>query len=178
MFGGMSDHLKVPVADFDPSGQYARNKRHIGNKFSSELFSDTAIDFLKNYKSNDPFLMYVAYTAPHDPRMAPSRYTDLYPWRQVELPKNFMPEHPFDNGEMKIRDEMLAPFPRTPDVIKQNIAAYYAMITEVDEQMGRVLDTLRETGHADNTIVVFAADRTSRMPIGSFGKSTGSSRRT
>ena len=158
MFGGMSDHLKVPVADFDPTGQYPKSKRHIGNKFSSELFSETAIDFLQSYKSDDPFLMYVAYTAPHDPRMAPKRYTDLYPWEKIELPKNFMPEHPFDNGEMKIRDEMLAPFPRTPDIVKQNIAAYYAMITEVDEQMGRVLDTLRQTGHADNTMVVFAAD--------------------
>ena len=158
MFGGMSDHLKVPVADFDPSGQYPKSKRHTGSKFSSELFSETAIDFLRNYKSDDPFLMYVAYTAPHDPRMAPKRYTDLYPWQKIDLPKNFLPEHPFDNGEMKIRDEMLAPFPRTPDIVKQHIAAYYAMITEVDEQMGRVLETLRETGHADNTIVVFAAD--------------------
>ena len=158
MFGGMSDHLKVPVADFDPSGRYPKNQRHIGGKFSSELFSDTAIDFLRGYQSDDPFLMYVAYTAPHDPRMAPNRYTDLYPWEKIELPKNFLPEHPFDNGELKIRDELLAPFPRTPEIVKRNIAAYYAMITEVDEQMGRVLEALRQTGRAENTIVVFAAD--------------------
>ena len=158
MFGGMSDHLKVPVHNFDPSGVYPPKGFHTGEKFSSELFSETAIGFLKNYKSEDPFFMYVAYTAPHDPRMAPQRYLDMYPWQKVKLPENFLPEHPFDNGEMRIRDEMLAPFPRTADVIKQNIAAYYAMITEVDEQMGRVLQALKESGRADNTIVVFAAD--------------------
>lgn len=157
-FGGMSDHLKVPVADFDPSGRYPKDKRYPGAKFSSELFSDSAVDFLDHYKSDDPFLMYVAYTAPHDPRMAPKRYLDRYPWEKITMPENFLPQHPFDNGELKIRDEMLAPFPRTPDVIKQNIAAYYAMITEVDEQMGRVIQALERSGHADNTIVVMAAD--------------------
>ena len=70
-FGGMSNHLEVPVADFDPSGKYPKDKRHIGEQFSSNLFTDSAIKFLKNYKDDKPFLMYVAYTAPHDPRMAP-----------------------------------------------------------------------------------------------------------
>src|SRR5437773_12478267 len=61
-FGGMSNHLQVPVADFDPSGKYPKEKRHIGEKFSSNLFTDSAIRFLKHYKDDKPFLMYVAYT--------------------------------------------------------------------------------------------------------------------
>ncbi|QOY90332.1 sulfatase-like hydrolase/transferase [Paludibaculum fermentans] len=157
-FGGMSDHLKVPIADYDASGQYPKEKRYTGAKFSSELFSDSAVDFLDRYKGDDPFVMYVAYTAPHDPRMAPKRYLDRYPWQDIKLPANFLPQHPFDNGELRIRDEMLAPFPRTPDVVKQNIAAYYAMITEVDEQMGRVVQALERSGRAENTIIVMAGD--------------------
>ena len=163
----MSDHLKVPVADFDPQGIYPKEQRHIGEKFSSELFTDSALKFLREQKGDDPFFMYVAYTAPHDPRMAPKEYTELYPPEKITLPPNYMPQHPFDNGEMHVRDEELAPHPRTPQVIKENIAAYYAMITEVDEQMGRVLKALDESGKADNTIVIFAADN--GLAVGQHG---------
>jgi arylsulfatase A-like enzyme len=166
-FGGMSNHLEVPVADFDPTGRYPTNQRHKGDKFSSVLFSDSVIKFLKEYKRDDPFLAYVAYTAPHDPRMAPKEFLDLYPPERIELPRNFLPEHPFDNGEMKVRDEALAPWPRTPQIAREHIAAYYAMITDLDQQIGRVLDTLEATGRADNTIVIFAADN--GLAVGQHG---------
>lgn len=165
-FGGMSNHLQVPVRDFDPTGQY-KTKPHMGPKFSSELFADSAIKFLKEYKSDDPFLMYTAFTAPHDPRMAPKEYVDMYPPSKITLPKNFMPEHPFDNGELKIRDEQLAPWPRTPEIIRENIAAYYAMITHADFHIGRVLKALEESGKADNTIILFAADN--GLAVGQHG---------
>lgn len=157
-FGGMSDHLRVPVADFDPSGAYPEAKRHTGGNFSSELFSDSAIRFLKDRPRGKPFLAYVAYTAPHDPRMAPREFAQLYPPSKIALPRNFMPRHPFDNGEMQIRDEALAPWPRTPEMVREHIAAYYAMITHLDAQIGRVLDALAESGEAGNTIVLFAGD--------------------
>jgi arylsulfatase A-like enzyme len=166
-FGGMADHLKTPVAPFDPSGAYPAASRQPGSKFSSELFSDSAISFLNGHNTRDPFLMYVSYTSPHDPRMAPSKYTAMYPWEKIALPKNYLPEHPFDNGEMRIRDENLAPFPRTPEIVKQHIAAYYAMISEVDEQIGRVLNALEKSPHARNTIIVFAGDN--GLAVGQHG---------
>src|SRR5262249_37846224 len=128
-FGGMSDHLAVPVNDFDPSGQYLASKRHTGEKFSSELFADSVIQFLKQQSPDRPFLAYTAFTAPHDPRMAPKEYAVMYDPEKIEVPRNFLPEHPFDNGEMKVRDEALAPWPRTEKVVREHIAAYYAMIT-------------------------------------------------
>jgi arylsulfatase A-like enzyme len=158
-FGGMSDHYAVPVNDFDPTGEYPKESRpRRQGKHSSELFSDAAVDFLRNYKDDDPFLVYVSYTAPHDPRTAPKKYHDMYDPNKLTLPASFMPEHPFDNGQMRIRDEELAPWPRTPAEIRKHLADYYAMITHVDAQIGRVLNALRETGHADNTIIVFSAD--------------------
>ncbi len=166
-FGGMSNHLEVPVHDFDASGEYPKDSSYIGKSFSSELFSDAAIRFLREYDEDAPFYMYVSYTAPHDPRMAPKEYANLYDPADIRLPENFMPEHPFDNGELHIRDEELAPFPRTPEVIREHIAAYYAMITHLDAQVGRVLETLEETGHAENTIIVFAGDNgLARYPPG------------
>ncbi|MHC4665491.1 MAG: sulfatase-like hydrolase/transferase, partial [Planctomycetota bacterium] len=127
-FGGMSDHYKVPICDFDPTGKYSKESRyHKEGKHSSELFSDAAVEFLLNYKKEDkPFFVYVSYTAPHDPRTAPKEYHDMYEPAKIALPENFTPEHPFDNGEMRIRDEKLAGWPRTHEEIRRHIADYYA----------------------------------------------------
>ncbi|MBS1828944.1 MAG: sulfatase-like hydrolase/transferase [Acidobacteria bacterium] len=157
-FGGMGDQLKMPVQDFDPSGAYPKSAIHPSGKFASELFADTAVGFLNGYKSEQPFLLYCAFTSPHDPRMAPKQFADMYSPDKVTLPKNFLPEHPFDNGELKVRDELLAPHPRTPEVVKQHLADYYAMVSEVDHQIGRILDALDRSPHAGNTYVVFAGD--------------------
>jgi arylsulfatase A-like enzyme len=158
-FGGMSDHYRVPVNDFDPTGRYPKeSRRRREGKHSSELFSDAAIDFLRTYRGDKPFFVYVSYTAPHDPRTASREYHDMYDPDKIALPASFMPEHPFDNGEMRIRDEKLAAWPRTPQEIRRHIADYYAMITHVDAQIGRVLQALKQTGRANNTIIVFSAD--------------------
>ncbi|MEK7676869.1 MAG: sulfatase/phosphatase domain-containing protein, partial [Verrucomicrobiota bacterium] len=71
---------------------------------------------------------------------------------------SFLPEHPFDNGELKVRDEQLLPWPRLPEAVPQEMAAYYGMITHLDAQIGRILRALEETGRADNTLIIFAAD--------------------
>ncbi len=174
-FGGMDDHWNVPACNFDPTGKYQQrcyktadfvtqrvvqkicDHIHAG-KHSSELFCDAAIDYLRNYKGDDPFFMYISFMAPHDPRTMPGEYLDMYDPDRIDLPENFMPEHPFDNGELRIRDEMLAGFPRTPEEIRRHIAAYYAMITHADAQIGRVLEILKGTGKDENTIIVFAGD--------------------
>jgi arylsulfatase A-like enzyme len=90
--------------------------------------------------------------------MAPEQFTRLYPESRVKIPANFLPQHPFDNGELKVRDELLAPHPRRPEVVRQHIAAYYAMISEVDFHIGRVLDALEKSGLAGNTYIFFASD--------------------
>ncbi|MCD6354580.1 MAG: sulfatase-like hydrolase/transferase [Prolixibacteraceae bacterium] len=166
-FGGMSNHLKVPVYDFDPSGEYPKNKQYIGDKFSSVLFADAAIDFIKNYKNEKPFFAYVAFTSPHDPRMAPDKYVKMYDEDKIVVPPNFKPKHPFDNGELIIRDELLAPFPRTKKIVRQEMLAYYAMISTVDDQIGRILDVLKEKGLDKNTIIVFAGDN--GLAVGQHG---------
>ena len=167
-FGGMSDQYKVPVRDFDPTGKYPKEKIYYDEgKHSSELFSDAAIKFLRDYKDDKPFFVYIAYTAPHDPRHMPKEYLDMYDPQRIILPRNFLPEHPFDNGDMKIRDEKLAPWPRTPQEIRKHIAAYYAMITHVDAQIGRVLAVLKETGQTENTIIVFSGDN--GLAVGQHG---------
>jgi len=65
MFGGMSDHLKVPVRDLGSDGKVTPVRT--GEKFSSELFADSIIEFLKKQDGKKPFFAYAAFTAPHDP---------------------------------------------------------------------------------------------------------------
>ena len=164
-FGGMADHTKVPVVDLSPAGELV-NKR-IGDRFSSELFTNAAIDFLENYKEDKPFFAYVAFTAPHDPRNPPMKYRKMYYKDRPPLPKNFMPQHPFNNGHMAGRDENLAPWPRTEDVIQDQLAEYYGLITHLDEHIGRVLEALQKSSHAKNTIIIYAADH--GLAVGSHG---------
>jgi len=174
-FGGMTDHWNVPGNHYDPTGEYAaripytasfltqkmayHQADHItAGKHSSELFSDKAIDFINRMDGEKPFFMYVAYMAPHDPRVMPEKYMNMYDSSKIALPVNFMPEHPFDNGNIRGRDEELLGFPRIEAEVRQEILRYYAMITHLDEQIGRVIEALKKKGLYENTIIVFAAD--------------------
>jgi len=168
MFGGMSDHYKVPVYNFDPDGEYPKEKQYFATeKHSSEMYTDTAINFLQNYKEENPFFMYVSFQAPHDPRDMPKKFKDVYDPEKLPIPENFLPEHPFDNGELKVRDEKLEKWPRTPEAIKQHLADYYAMITHLDFEIGRILKTLKELGHYQNTIIILAGDN--GLAVGQHG---------
>ncbi|MCC5850116.1 MAG: sulfatase-like hydrolase/transferase [Verrucomicrobia bacterium] len=182
-------HWHIPVHDYDPQGGYdpdggfhdpplepfaapfetcKRNGRH-----SAEVFTDAAVDFLRNYpataeaRDGKPFLLYLSHIAPHDPRQYPERFKERYNADTVTLPPNFAIEHPFDNGELLVRDELLEAHPRRPERIRQHLADYYALIAFVDEQVGRVLDALEASGQADNTIVVFFADH--GLAVGQHG---------
>lgn len=182
-------HWHIPVHDFDPTGTYdpeggfhdpplepftapfetcKKQGRH-----SAEVFTDAAVEFLRDYPATDnarqgkPFFLYLAHIAPHDPRQYPDRFRERYNPETVSLPPNFAIQHPFDNGELLVRDELLEAHPRSPDRIRQHLADYYALIAFVDEQVGRVLDALDATGEADNTIVVFFADH--GLAVGQHG---------
>jgi len=95
---------------------------------------------------------------PHDPRVAPREFMEMYHPADIPLPASFLPMHPFDNGEMTVRDEQLAPWPRTPEVIRRHLADYYACITCLDYHLGRVFDCLKTLGQLDNTVIIFAGD--------------------
>ena len=127
---------------------------------SSKLWADTAVDYLEDHVtgSDNPFFMYVAFHAPHDPRQSPKEYVDMYPPEKIKVPPNFLPEHPFDQGDHKLRDEVLAPFPRTKEAVQVHLSEYYAIITHADYHIGRILDALEKTGKADNTVIIFSAD--------------------
>ena len=79
----------------------------------------------------------------------------------VDLPANFLEEYPYNEAAAtgrELRDEMLAPFPRTEYAVKVNRQEYYAIITHMDYQIGRILEHLKKTKQDRDTYIIFTAD--------------------
>ncbi|MCY3864310.1 MAG: sulfatase-like hydrolase/transferase [Chloroflexi bacterium] len=159
-FGGMSDQFAMPVNDFDPAGEYPPEETYIADGYSTTVFSDEMIKFLseRGPADDEPFFAYIAFTSPHDPRTPPPPFDTMYDPAAIELPPNYLPEHPFDIGVRDIRDELLAGYPRGEDEIKRHIADYYGMISHMDYDIGRILETLDARGLSENTIVIYTSD--------------------
>lgn len=126
---------------------------------TSRKCADAAIEWVGTQQADQPLFVYLAPSMPHDPRTAPAETQAKYNPAKLRLSKNFMPRHPFDNGELAVRDELLAPFPRTPEEMRRHLAEYYACVTELDHQVGRVVEALKTAGRWDNTVVVFTSDQ-------------------
>lgn len=162
---GMHDHIGTPLHAYDPAGRYDQAKPCA--KFSSEAFADAAIHFLHSRSDDRPFFLYIGWTSPHDPRTPPEEFARLYRPSDLELPPNFLPEHPFDNGELTIRDEMLAAHPRSPVEIQQHLADYFGMVSELDHQWGRVMAVMNDLGLLEETLVIHTADH--GLAVGQHG---------
>jgi arylsulfatase A-like enzyme len=137
-------------------------------RHSAAIWADEAVRHLGEIaKGADPFFVYVGFNSPHDPRQAPREYVERYPAARIGIPPNYLPEHPFDNGDLRVRDERLAPFPRTREAVQRHRSEYYAHITYMDAQIGRILDALDASGAASNTYIVFTADH--GLAVGQHG---------
>lgn len=160
-YGGMHPHFCVTTKWYTPkSGGELRRGAKWGH--STDVFTSAACQALTDYADADderPLFLYVAFTAPHDPRETHKRYHKMYPWQDAPLPESFLPEHPFDNGEMDIRDEMLAEFPRDPDEVRMHASDYAAILHHMDDGIGTIHKAAERAGLTpDNTIVVHTAD--------------------
>ena len=134
---------------------------------SSERHADAAIKFLSERRTEKPFYIYLAPPVPHDPRVAAPEFHGMYQAKDMPLSPAFMPVHPFDNGEMTVRDEALAPWPRTPEDTRQQLADYYACITGLDHHAGRIFAELKRSGEWENTIIIFTGDN--GLSVGEHG---------
>ncbi len=142
-----------------------------GGQHWSELVRDDALSFISQAsRSPNPFFMYVAFNAPHDPRQTPKSYVDAYQLDSIALPKSFVPEYPYAEAMgsgRELRDEMLAPFPRTEYAVKVNRQEYYALVTHLDEQIKQILEALETYNLRENTYIFFTSDH--GLAIGEHG---------
>ncbi len=162
--GGMHDQFSVPVVSFTGHGKPVQAEPTALH--SSELFGNAAEAFVQSL-GDEPFFAWAAFTAPHDPRQPPEGFRQRLSGREPPPPENFLPEHPFDNGELTIRDEKLLGWPRTREQISAALADYYACIEGMDAQIARVVAALKAKGRLDDTIILFTSDH--GLALGSHG---------
>lgn len=139
LLSGMADHYNLLVRDYDKNGKLTAGTY---KGYSTEIFAKSAIDFIQDHaasKSIDPFFAYVAFTAPHDPYSPEASYINYYPDGSLPLPGNYLPTHPFHFDDLMVRDELLTAWPRTPEVIQMILSDYYALITHLDTQIGKII---------------------------------------
>ena len=111
--------------------------------YSAKFFTDEAINFLNQGRGeaeqdDSPFCLYLQWGPPHNPYVAPPEYMNLY-----------------DPDLITVRDNWRE---NTPRAGRDDIAGYYAAITFIDNEIGRLLAVLEETGQADNTIILLSSD--------------------
>ena len=167
LFGGMGSHWNLRVEDrprdAEPASRGLRD-------YSTREFGDEAVSFLQAHLEESPdrpFVLHLCFTSPHDPRTSPDEALADERATEVEIPANLLEVHPFDNGEMTLRDETLLPWPRTETALRREIALYEQMIEEIDTQVGRVMEVLDEAGIGDDVLVVYASDH--GLALGSHG---------
>jgi arylsulfatase A-like enzyme len=116
--------------------------------------------------SSNPFFLTVGFIKPHLPFVAPKKYLDMYDPDQIELApfrehaKNSPPFAYHTFGELRSYTDIPSDFSTPISDMKQKelIRAYYACVSYVDAQIGKLLDKLNELGLADNTILVLWGD--------------------
>lgn len=147
------------------SGKHGNGPKEMDDQFDRHLDGDNAdgnadnlIRMIKDEGGKKPLFLYMAGHEPHDPQFAPGEYYAMYQADDIRMPENFLPFHPFNNGEMTVRDERTLPWPRTPENVGGKLARYYASTTWWDSQCGRVIAALKEAGQFDNTIFIVAGD--------------------
>jgi len=167
-------HRPVDEADYE-AGWKPWDPAHEGfwkgGTHWSEVLAQDAEHFFETASQRDnPFFMYLSFNAPHDPRQAPREYVDKYPVEDVRVPDNFLPEYPHKEaiGAGKdLRDEQLAPFPRTEFAVRVHRQEYHAIISHMDTQVGRILESLERSGKVEDTLIVFTSDH--GLAVGQHG---------
>ena len=125
--------------------------------YANEWFTNNAIDFIQQNKTH-PFFLYVAFTLPHAELKVPSRYMAKYLTNNGQ--SVFAPEVPWAYGQHYDGQ----PYPK---------AAYAAMVTEMDDHIGMIMQKLRALKLDKNTIVIFTSDNGTHIEGGRTVKDIG-----
>ncbi len=133
--------------------------------------ADQAIKFLQQNKDK-PFFLGCGFLKPHSPPTAPEKYFDLYDVRKVKLPENFAAKPTVPDGFPKLcltpNADLFVKRDATEDEAKEMTRAYWASISWVDWNVGRVIAELDKLGLRENTVIVFWGDH--GYHLGEMGK--------
>lgn len=160
-------------------------------EYVTDIITDNALRFLDEQPPDEPFFLAVHYTAPHSPWSAvshPKKYIDMYKDCPFESTPN-VPPHPWaPNGKktlaqwraeshegIRFSSAKYAPIPEQwQEHRRESLTGYYAAISAMDHDLGKILDKLKGSGQLENTIIIFTGDNGMNMGHhGIWGKGNG-----
>ncbi len=167
----------VEMGDEDSSGRVAKGRKTAYQGHSSDLITDKALDFLKNRRPQDkPFCLFYHFKAPHDPFTYAPRYEELFADVQMPEPETLMDDYATRSDALKQTLQYVGSrWGHHTDYVKQTkhlegeakkkaqyqlyIKSYLRCVRGIDDNVGRMLKYLDESGLADSTIVIYTADQ-------------------
>ena len=136
--------------------------------YDTDGLTDRAVDMLREAEADRPFFMYVAYRAPHLPLHAPKELVDKYLPRYADVGKveknrieGLIRQELFPDGapySMRFQNEPPVSGEWVRDSLQHRLAVYAAMMEDVDRNVGRLIQSLEESGRLDNTLIFFLSD--------------------
>jgi arylsulfatase A-like enzyme len=138
--GDITTFFRGDSSYFDPV-LWHNGRQQSYKGYCTDIFADEAIRFIEKNKVA-PFFCYVAFNAPHTPLQVPAEYYDKY--------KNIDPSKGFINDGR--------PFPEMNEKDKEDARKVYAMVSNIDDNIGRLLKKLDDLGISQNTVVIFMTD--------------------
>jgi uncharacterized sulfatase len=125
--------------------------------------ANQAIDLLHKWDpKTKPFFLALGFYKPHVPLVAPRKFFEMYPPEKMPLPADFAPTPTADDSvprcALRYNIDLFYEERPTPERARAAIAAYYACISFMDDQLGRVLEALDQIGQRDNTVIVLWGD--------------------
>jgi len=138
--GDVTTYFKGDKSYFDPV-LWHNNKKEAYEGYCSDIFTEQAISFIEKNKES-PFFCYLSFNAPHTPLQVPEQYYQQY--------KNIDPASGFENDSR--------PFAKMTEKDKEDARKVYAMVTNIDDNLGKLLKKLNDLNIADNTLIIFMTD--------------------
>jgi len=138
--GDITTYFRGDSSYFDPV-LWHNGKQQAYKGYCSDIFTEQALKFIENNK-NGPFFCYLAFNAPHTPLQVPEKYYKMY--RDIDPSRGF-------EGDSR-------PFPQMTEKDREDARKVYAMVTNIDDNVGRLLKKLEELHISENTIVIFMTD--------------------
>lgn len=138
--GDFTTYFKGDKSYFDPV-LWHNNQKESYKGYCSDIFTEQAIKFIEKNKES-PFFCYLAFNAPHTPLQVPEKYYKKY--------KDIDPASGFENDNR--------PFTKMTEKDKEDARKVYAMVTNIDDNLGKLLKKLEDLNIADNTLIIFMTD--------------------
>tara|TARA_X000000368_G_C23055334_1_gene723577 strand:- start:1327 stop:3000 length:1674 start_codon:yes stop_codon:yes gene_type:complete len=137
--GDFTNYYSKKTSYFDPI-LWKNNQQKKFEGYCSDIFTQNAIEFIEKNKSNS-FFCYLSFNAPHTPLQVPDKYLNLY--KDIDL------QTEFSNGNDIVK---------MTEKDKSDAKKIYGMISNIDQNLGKVFSKLKELEIQDNTIVIFMTD--------------------